>query len=190
MFECEVCKLPFKALDNKLEHMSVNHPNTKWSDISSRPVLGGTIDISTRPNEVILKNIPLEEGKQEKPIWECSCGYSSNGNYEEFITHKCLNKEAKRNPATYRYDILMPSFIEAMAKIADYGAEKYGDFNWTKSRLDGSKGPINHIYEHLNQYRQSRLYDHPEIGIERKYHLAAIAFNAMMEFWYEENPNL
>ncbi len=94
-------------------------------------------------------------------------------------------KEAKRNPVNYRYDVLGPDFLHCMAEIGAYGAETYGDFNWHKSRLDGEKGPVNHMYKHLGQYRRGEVYDH--LNGDRKYHLAAIAFNAMMEFWYLEN---
>lgn len=78
-----------------------------------------------------------------------------------------------------------------MAAIADYGAKVYGEFNWHKSRLTGNKGPVNHIMKHLMQYQLSVDYDHPEIevraGAERRMHLVAIAFNAMMEWYYETN---
>lgn len=94
-------------------------------------------------------------------------------------------QEALRQPSGYRYDVIDPEFEELMAKIGDYGAKKYGDLNWHKSELVGDKSPINHIRKHLNAYRMSKPYDHFEIGIDRKIHLAAIAFNAMMEFWYE-----
>ena len=93
-------------------------------------------------------------------------------------------QEAIRNPTSVRYDILDPEFLEALAKIAHYGAITYGEFNWHKSRLTGDKGPINHIMKHIILYQQNRQYDHIEVGNGHKYHLAAIAFNAMMEFWY------
>lgn len=93
-------------------------------------------------------------------------------------------KEAKRNPVDYRYDVLAPEFLYLMAQIGKLGATKYGDLNWQKSRLDGEKGQINHIYHHLYQYRTNQPYDHEELGTDRIYHLAAIAFNAMMEAWY------
>jgi hypothetical protein len=40
---------------------------------------------------------------------------------------------------------------------------------------------------HLMQYQSGELYDHAEIGTSKSIHLVAIAYNAMMEFWYEEN---
>jgi hypothetical protein len=96
--------------------------------------------------------------------------------------------EAKRNPSSLRYDILYPEFEKMLAAIAHYGVENYGEGNWMKSRLIGDKGPINHIKKHVVKYQLREPFDHPEIGTaERKGHLAAIAFNAMMEFWYEEN---
>lgn len=102
--------------------------------------------------------------------------------------HMTIHKdEAKRDPAGVRYDILEPQFLEMMAKIGDYGAKHYGDYNWQKSRLTGGNSPINHIYKHLTSYRNSEQYDHNEIGTDRRIHLAAIAFNAMMEFWYESH---
>jgi hypothetical protein len=112
-------------------------------------------------------------------------------NYNDYIVHLqgCIGpiKEAKRDSCEIRYDILDPDFEELMGKIADYGAKKYGDLNWHKSRLTGDKSPMNHIRKHLAAYLRNQPYDHTEIGTHRKIHLAAIAFNAMMEFWYENN---
>jgi|SRR6266853_1137432 len=110
----------------------------------------------------------------------CLCGMLPN------ITRE----SAKRDPIKVRYDILFPPFLDALAKIAHFGAEKYGDFNWTKSRLRGEKSPINHIYKHLSSYICDEHYDHLELGTERKWHLASIAFNAMMEFYYETEAQL
>ena len=99
-------------------------------------------------------------------------------------------QEAKRDPSGVRFDILIAEFELLQAQIANYGAQHYGDYNWQKSRMQGDKSPLNHIREHLNQYQRNIPYDHPEIGTDRKIHLAAIAFNAMMEFWYECHPEV
>lgn len=98
-------------------------------------------------------------------------------------------QQAPRTPLDVRYDLLEASFMRAMAKVGQYGAEKFGDANYKKSRMRGKDGPPNHILNHLGSYMLHEPYNHSEIGHERKYHLAAIAFNAMMEFWYEENMN-
>jgi hypothetical protein len=95
-----------------------------------------------------------------------------------------LAEQAKRDPVGYRYDILDVEFLELMAKIAAYGAKKYGDLNWHKSRLDGEKGPMNHLMNHYKMYMNMEPYDHGEVTDSPACHLAAIAFNAMMEFYY------
>lgn len=111
------------------------------------------------------------------------------GRVAEMI-EEAKREQAKRDPVQYRFDILYPEFLREMARIADYGAKKYGEYNWTKSRLKGGQGPMSHIFEHMNQYNMSEPYDHTEIGTDRKIHLAAIAFNAMMEYWYEDHPTV
>lgn len=98
-----------------------------------------------------------------------------------------MSESAKRDIRGIRYDILDPDFEEMMAKIAHFGAVKYGEFNWHKSRLTGDQGPMNHIRKHYKSYMKGEPYDHHELGKDRKIHLAAIAFNAMMEYWYECN---
>lgn len=125
---------------------------------------------------------------------ECTQQYGHRYNEGEHTcqcggVHRIIEErpEAIRDPVTYRYDVLLPSFLRMMARIGAFGAQKYGDLNWQKSRLAGDKGPVNHIMAHLTAYILREPYDHPEVGTDRKIHLAAIAFNAMMEFWYEED---
>lgn len=89
--------------------------------------------------------------------------------------------QAKRQPVNFRYDILDEGFLHAMAEILALGAAKYGDYNWQQSRLTGEKGPINHIYDHLRQYRQEIPHD---VFPDLEHQLAAVAVNAMMEYWY------
>lgn len=98
-----------------------------------------------------------------------------------------MSEEAKRNITPVRYDVIYAEFLKVMGQIGHYGAETYGDLNWHKSRLSGGKGPVNHMMKHLISYQKSEPYDHKEIGADPKIHLAAVAFNAMMEFWYLEN---
>ena len=93
-------------------------------------------------------------------------------------------KEAIRNPVNTRYDLLDVDFLDLLAKIAHYGAETYGEGNWMISRLTKDKGPINHIYKHLRAFKKQTPYDHKELGGGVEIHLAAIAFNAMMEFYH------
>lgn len=106
------------------------------------------------------------------------------------LKNKREKQEAKRDKKSFRYDLISSSFIYEMARIANYGAEHYGELNWCKSRLTGEKGPVNHIHNHLRLYQENELYDHSEIGEDKKFHLVAIAFNAMMEYWYECHPEV
>lgn len=129
----------------------------------------------------------------KNPSGEITHSYDSlsKGNPRQHgMFKRTLDKlEAQRNPISVRYDILDPDFLKSLAQIAHYGAEIYGDFNWHKSRLEGDKSPVNHIYKHLGAYRNAEPYDHKELGQARKWHLAAVAFNAMMEFWYENQED-
>jgi len=88
-----------------------------------------------------------------------------------------------RHPVKYRYEALNWDFVRLMAEIAHYAGEKYGvPEQYTGERLVGDRSPINHIYEHMRQFQVGELYDH--FDGDPAYHLAAVAYNAMMEFWY------
>jgi hypothetical protein len=89
----------------------------------------------------------------------------------------------KRVPVDYRYDAVLPDFLKMLAKIGAYADEKYGSWSqYMKCRLEGEKAPLNHIREHLRQYEMGEAYDH--FDGDPRWHLAAVAYNAMMEFWY------
>ena len=93
----------------------------------------------------------------------------------------------KRDPVNFRYDGLNLDFLKMMAELAHYAGNKYGRenpdglSNYRDARLDGEKGPINHIFEHLRQYQTGEPHDHFTDPI---YHLVAIAYNTMMEAYY------
>lgn len=91
-------------------------------------------------------------------------------------------KVAKRQPVDFQYHRLNWNFIKLMAQIADYAANKYGSVEqYTDSRLEGEKSPLNHIAEHMRQYIAREPHDK---FTDIRFHLAAIAYNAMMEMWY------
>ena len=115
----------------------------------------------------------------------CTCG--SDSNMPHLIGCAMWGK-ACRDKVVYRYDILYWNFIHAMAEIGAIGAEKYGEFNYQKPGLERDKSPINHIANHLREFIEKVPYNHKEVGNAKKYHLAAIAFNAMMQFWHEDHP--
>jgi hypothetical protein len=89
----------------------------------------------------------------------------------------------RRQPVDFLYEAVNPEFLKWMARVGAYGEEKYGAWSqYTRARLVGEKSPVNHIYEHLRQYRLGEPYDHFDGDV--RWHLVAIAYNAMMAFYY------
>lgn len=120
---------------------------------------------------------------------KCSFATSSKKDMQD---HMDLHSQAKRDSVQYRYDVLYWDFIHAMAEIGHIGAEKYGDLNYQQPGLTREKSPVNHMANHLRHYINKDNYDHPEMNFvftnDPKYHLAAIAFNAMMEYYHQCHP--
>lgn len=92
-----------------------------------------------------------------------------------------------RDKTSYRFDLLIPQFLELMAKAMGEGHEKYDDDrpypNWQYG-LAEDKSPLNHAYAHLIAYHRMlntmEFVDKPD---ECEEHLAHLACNAMMEYW-------
>jgi hypothetical protein len=88
-----------------------------------------------------------------------------------------------RVPVNFNYTGLNWDFVKLMAEIPPYADEKYTSWaQYTKARLEGEKSPINHLIEHARQYMASEPYDKFDRDVGR--HLVAIAYNAMMEWYY------
>lgn len=79
-----------------------------------------------------------------------------------------------------------------MNQIGEYGLDKYGDqsFEARSRRGDKSRGDLSrttpevigeHAKAHFDMYLRGELHD--KFGT-RKHQLAAVAFNAMMEFYF------
>lgn len=79
-----------------------------------------------------------------------------------------------------------------MNDIGRYGHEKYGEFSFHNRALhgDSSRGDhprttpeaiATHAAEHFRAYVGGELHDHFKT---RRHQLAAVAFNAMMEFYF------
>jgi hypothetical protein len=89
----------------------------------------------------------------------------------------------KRAPVDFDYDCINPTFLHWMAKIGPYAAAKYGSWHqYLGARLVGGKSPVNHISGHLKAYKLGEPYDHFDGDL--RWHLVAIAYNCMMEFFY------
>jgi hypothetical protein len=96
---------------------------------------------------------------------------------------KTKNQRPKRVPVDYIYLALNPDFLHWMARIGHYASEKYGAWEqYTGARLVGEKASINHIFDHLRKYQIGEKYDH--FDGDTRWHLVAVAYNAMMEFYY------
>lgn len=86
---------------------------------------------------------------------------------------------------------LIPKFIEAMADIGRYGYEKYGEQSFEILAARGIRGRPSertaleaiaaHAAEHFQQHLRGELHD--RFGT-RRHQLAAVAFNAMMEYHF------
>jgi len=118
---------------------------------------------------------------------DCSDEAMCDGSYEVVTTnvvdHPVEDQPvAKRVPVDYIYHQLNWDFIHGMAQIASYAAHKYGSVQqYADSRLAGEKSPVNHMLRHIGQYITGESHDHFH-SVEA--HLWAIAYNAMMEYYY------
>ncbi|NVM20579.1 MAG: hypothetical protein HWN68_02225 [Desulfobacterales bacterium] len=77
-------------------------------------------------------------------------------------------------------DLLVPEFVEDIAKVLTMGAEKYGIETWKK----GLEAPriLAALYRHVLAYHKGENID-PESGLS---HLCHISCNAMFLYWYDE----
>jgi hypothetical protein len=92
-------------------------------------------------------------------------------------------KTVKREPVDFDFTALNWDFIKQLAQIPPYAAEKYGSWEqYRDARLRGEKSPLNHIFEHARMYMMGEPYEKFDAHLGR--HLVAIAYNAMMEWYY------
>jgi len=88
-----------------------------------------------------------------------------------------------RHPVDFLYDSINPDFLHRMARIGAFAQEKYKAWDqYTGARLVGEKSPMNHIMDHMRQFKLGKPYDRWDGDV--RWHLVAIAYNAMMEFYY------
>lgn len=94
--------------------------------------------------------------------------------------------------SNHSYEFLNRNFLETMNDIGRYGNEKYGEasFHARAKRGDQSRGGLDrtqsdtiaeHAKEHFAMYLRGELHDNFNT---RKHQLAAVAFNAMMEYYF------
>jgi hypothetical protein len=93
---------------------------------------------------------------------------------------------AKRGEQRLRYDLIPFEALEAYAKRATIGAEKYGDFNWQKGGQDFFTDAIGHLIHHLFCWKDGILDDEKEIDD----HLGAVIWNAGSLLWARKRNKL
>lgn len=87
---------------------------------------------------------------------------------------------------------LNEKFLQAMNEIGEYGHQKYGEnsFHARAEKGDKSRGVLGrceseaiwgHACDHFAEYMDGVKHDH---FVTRRHQLAAVAFNAMMEFYF------
>lgn len=92
------------------------------------------------------------------------------------------SKGVNREPLKHNFAGLNWEFLRVVAEICPYAAAKYGSVEqYADIRPEGEQSPVNHIFTHAGQYIAQTPHD--KFG-DVKYHLAAIAYNAMMEYYY------
>lgn len=102
------------------------------------------------------------------------------------------NQQNTTLTSSTEYDFLLPAFLKAMNDIGEYGHQKYGEFSFHHRALSGdnSRGDhprtlpeaiAGHAAEHFQMHIRGELHDH--FGT-RRHQLAAVAFNALMEFYF------
>lgn len=95
------------------------------------------------------------------------------------------------------YDMLIPAFLEAMQELGEYGYSKHGvnsfqhqqkigDHTRPGDRLSTEK-LAHHSRDHFLAYQVGEKHDHFKTF---KHQLAAVAYNAMMEFYFADLERL
>lgn len=81
------------------------------------------------------------------------------------------------------------AFITALAEIGELGDQKHADHHYQNVPRLLDRDCLIHAIEHIAQFKYRSAHD---LG-HRKYHLAAAAFNLMMEYHWlekeEDDPN-
>jgi len=99
-----------------------------------------------------------------------------------------LERELAAKPSPSPYEFLNPDFLALMNDIGRLGHEKFGDdaieANGDRTRkLPRHQANMLHAYRHITAYEDGVKHD--KLGTLQA-HLAAAAFNCMLEFWFSQ----
>ena len=97
----------------------------------------------------------------------------------------------KKEDTGFRYntgkpmmELIEPGFMEEVAKILTFGAEKYDTNNWKKFDSVKRFQTYGSLMRHLEAHRKGEKTD-PESGCS---HLCHIVANSMFLWWFDNNP--
>lgn len=88
------------------------------------------------------------------------------------------------NKGKPRMELIEAGFMEEVAKILTFGAEKYEIDNWKRFDKEKRFQTIGSLMRHLEAYRKGEKTD-PESNCS---HLCHIVANAMFLWWFDRNP--
>lgn len=107
-----------------------------------------------------------------------------------------VEPKARRGSDALRHSLVLPGFIDAIARRMMLGAEKYSDWNWQQDMP--LEVIFDHLQTHLNALRVGKIDDMvqpvmpgktlviPNDNVQENglANIAAIACNTMMLWWY------
>ena len=99
-----------------------------------------------------------------------------------------LGTGARYNTGKIRYELIPTHLLESTARVFEYGAKKYNDWNWAKGMP--LTAVIGCLKRHIAEIERSEDYD----SESRQRHVGHIICNALMLEHYmnliEQNPEL
>lgn len=99
---------------------------------------------------------------------------------EEKMTEKGIKFDSKKTC----YHLIDPDFEESVAKVATFGLNKYGEFNW-QSVDSAHKRYFNALRRHIKEWEKGNILDN-ETGFP---HLAHAAWNCMALMWFDKKKS-
>lgn len=100
---------------------------------------------------------------------------------KRLLMKKLQDKGIKYDDAKIMVDLVVPQFIEGVAQIMTFGAQKYGIDNWKKPGV-AKRRWIAALYRHILAYHRGEMYD-LESGLHHLLHASA---NCMFLHYLDE----
>jgi hypothetical protein len=96
-------------------------------------------------------------------------------------------KARKDDIGKLRFDLILPEFLEELAKVLTEGAEKYEVESWKK--VPGARARyIAAMHRHLNAFQKGWSTDSETKQFT--HHMAHVAANAMFLMWFDNNRDI